>query len=83
MLPDTSKLLVSRSIYATMDSQAIAGALGKRTVCIAQSVPPLRSGSATHLPAESRMLLKDVIEHRVPDLVVAPHRTTAIEETLI
>jgi len=26
------------------------------------------------------MLLSDVMEHRVPDLVVAQHRTAAIEE---
>ena len=63
-----------------MDSQALEGSLGKRIVCIVQNLPPLRSGSATKRPAESRMLFSDVMEHRVPDLVVAQHRTAAIEE---
>ena len=72
ILPDkTSKLLVSKSIYAMMGSQAGAGSLGKRTVCIMQNVPPLRSGSATKRPAESFILLSEVIEHLVPALVVA------------
>ena len=81
ILPDkTSKLLVSKSIYAMMDSQAGAGSLGKRTVCIIQNVPPLRSGSATKRPAESFILLRDVMEHLVPALVVAQHRTAAMED---
>ena len=45
-----------------------------------QKLPQFRSGSATKRPAESRMLLSDVMEHRVPDLLVAQHRTAAIEE---
>ena len=30
-------------------------------------------------PAASRIVLSDVMEHRVPDLVIAPHRTEAME----
>ena len=67
-------------MYATMASQALAGSLGKRTVCIVQKLPPLQSGSATKRSAASRILLSDVMEHRVPDLVIAPHRTAAMEE---
>ena len=67
-------------MYAAMASRALAGALGKRTVCIMQKQPPLRSGSATKRPVASRILLSEVMEHRVPDLVVAQHRTAAIEE---
>ena len=36
--------------------------------------------AATQRPAESLMLLKNVIEHRCPDLVVPQHRTVPIEE---
>ena len=64
-----------------MDSQAGAGSLGKSTVCIMQNLPPLRSGSATKRPAESFILLNDVMEHLVPFLVLAQQRTAAIEET--
>lgn len=67
-------------MYAMMDSQAGAGSLGKRIVCIIQNVPPLRSGSATKRPAESFILLSDVMEHLVPALVVAQQRTAAMEE---
>ena len=78
--PDkTSKLLVSKSIYATMAPQNMTGSLGKRIVCIRQNLAPLRSGSATKRPAESRMLLEDVIRHGCPDLVVPQHRTAAID----
>ena len=81
ILPDkTSKLVVSKSMYAMMDSQAGAGSLGKRVVCIIQNAPPLRSGSATKRPAESFILLSDVMEHLVPALVVAQHRAAAMEE---
>ena len=41
---------------------------------------PLRSGSATKRPAASRIVLSDVMEHRVPDLVVAQHRIAAIRK---
>ena len=64
-----------------MDSQAGAGSLGKRTVCIMQNLPPLRSGSATKRPAESFILLSAVMDRLVPFLVLAQHRTAAIEET--
>ena len=63
-----------------IDSQAGAGSLGKSTVCIVQNVPPLRSGSATKRPAESFILLSDVMEHLVPALVVAQHRAAAMAE---
>ena len=43
---------------------------------------PLRRGSATSLPRESRMLLDDVIEHRCPDFEVPQHRAGAAKESM-
>ena len=67
-------------MYAMMASHDWTGILQKRIVCIMQNKPPFRSGSATKRPAESRMLLREVIEHCRPEFVVPQHRMQAIQK---
>ena len=65
-----------------MESRTMADATRNNTVCNIQNELPLRRGSATNLPRESRMLLDDVIEHRCPDLVVPLQRAGEVNASM-